>query len=387
MRRCRKQTWTSLTLMIAAAALIGCKSTAKHDNPVLQPPPRRVSMDDSEVETRIAQAGTAVPGIRQVSASNAGDDSQVYNARVVARVNGAPVFAGEVLDRYGDYLRKAREQLPPEEYQALREAIIRRDLRSHIERRLLVERMKSTMKPEQIKMLDMYVDRMFEERVEELKKELKVSTRTELELALNERNTTLRTVRDAFATERIAMEYLFGNIDRPDPPTRAELVAYYQQHLNDYKLPAKVKWEQIQVSTGRLTKSQAEAKIREARQELDNGVPFADVARKFSDGATARSGGDWDWVRKGSLADTDLEKRLFTQPVGEVSEVFFSRGAFHLVRVADRHEEGRVPFAEVQGAIEKKIQASREKDLPKQFVDKLYREAIIETEYDYLEDE
>ncbi len=375
-----------MTLTVAASAVTGCKSMAKNDNPVLQPPPRRVSMDDSEVETRIAQAGKPDSPIQQTSASTKVDDTAVFNATIVARVNGAPVFAGDILDRYGDYLGKAKGQLSPDEYSKLRDALIRRDLRSHIERRLLAERMKSKLKPDQIKMLDSHIDRMFESRIEELKKELKVSTRTELELALNDRGTTLQTVRDAYATEKIAMEFLASSLERPPAPNRAQLVEYYQQHLNDYKIPAMVKWQQIQVSTGRTTtKSQAEAKIELARQALAAGKPFGDVAREYSDGATARSGGDWDWTRKGSLADSQLEAKLYALPVGQVSDVYAAKGVYHLLKVVDRKEEGRTEFAEVQDAIEKKIQNERERDLPRLFVEKIYKEAVIETDYDYLQ--
>lgn len=381
--------WTRNSAVLGTVWMLvpGCNSVGKHDNPVLQPPPRRVTMDDSEVETRIAAAEEPDSKIRQTSAAiSATDDTRVFNALVVAKVNGAPVFAGEVLDRYAQYLQKAREKLSPEEFAELREAIIRRDLRSHIERRLLVERMKSKLKPEQITMVNGHIDRMFEPRVEELKKEMNVSTRTELELALNERGTSLATVKDAFATERMAMEFLFSSIERPDPPTRPEMVAYYQEHINDYKVPARVKWQQIQVSVGRkYTKSQAEAQMGKAQEELNGGADFAAVARKYSDGPTASSGGEWDWTRSGSLADQQVEKLLYELPVGQVSEPQFSRGAYHLVKVLDRQSEGRTPFADVQAAIEEKMQQEREKDLPKQFVDKLYSEAIIETDYDYLE--
>ncbi|OYW23053.1 MAG: hypothetical protein B7Z55_03920 [Planctomycetales bacterium 12-60-4] len=388
MRRRWMWTWMSTALAATCTWSGGCNSVAKNDNPVLRPPPRRVSLDDSATEQRLAQAEGDDSKIRQASASSGIDDSEIFNARVIARVNGAPVFAGEVLDRYGEYLAKAREKLTPEEYAQLREAIIRRDLRSHIERRLLVERMKAKLKPDQIKLLEGHIDRMFENRVAELKKQLNVTTRTELELALNERGSTLANVRDAFATERIAMEFLFGNIERPDPPTRQQLVNFYQEHLDDYNIPARVKWQEVQVSVGRTkSKAKAEELIRQAQQALAAGTPFEQVAKQYSDGPTASSGGNWDWTRIGSLADQDLEKFVFQQSPGQLSDIYFGRGAFHIVRVIERQQEGRTPFADVQDEIEKKLQADGEKDLPKQFMDKLFAEAIIETDYDYLKPE
>jgi parvulin-like peptidyl-prolyl isomerase len=343
-------------------------------------------MDDTEVDRRLAAAETDKSPIQPVAGAVPGDDTEVFNATVIARVNGAPVFAGEVLERYGDYLRKAREKLPPDEYLELRDLIIRRDLRSHIERRLLVERMKSTLKPDQIKLLDQHIDRAFEEHIAKLKGELNVITRTELELALNERNTSLQALRDSFATERIAMEYLFSSIERPPAATRPEIVAYYQEHLDDYKIPARVKWQQIQISIdGRTARSQAQARLEEAQQELARGTPFDQVARKYSDGPTASDGGAWDWTRSGSLSDTKLEALLFELPVGQVSDVYATRDGFQLIRVIDREAESRTPLADVQDKIAEQIRKNRERDLPKIFVDGLFSEAVIETEYEFLD--
>jgi hypothetical protein len=379
--------WAALTALLV---LGGCKSlTKKHDNPVMQPPPRRVSLDDSEVESRLAardqekETKTASSDVALTAANDAdADDPEVFNAKVIARVNGAPVFAGEILDRYGGYLAQARQKLPPEQYVQLRDTIIRRDLRSHIERRLLVERMRTSLKPDQLKQLEGHLDKMFEPEIAKLKHELNVSTRTELELALNERNTTLDTVRDAFATNRLAMEYLAAKIEKPPAPTRPELVAYYQEHLADYAIPAQVKWQQIQVSFNKRTgKAPSRERIQGAKQRLQRGEAFTQVAKELSDGATASDGGVWDWTKAGSLADNGLEKLLFAQPVGQVSDIYEGRDAFHLVQVLDRQTEGRKPFIEVQDEIQQKITEQRQKDLPKQFVDKLFAEAIIETDY------
>lgn len=375
-----------LSLITLLALLTGCQSLSKkHDNPVLQPPPRRVSMDDSQVEKRLAEAtkdGTTSTVLQASDTVETGDDTQVFNARVIAKVNGAPVFAGDVLDKYGDYLRVARTKLPPEDYIRLREAIIQRDLRGHIERRLLMERMRSSLKPDQAKQFEQHIDKLFEAEVAKLKTELKALSRTELELALKERDSSLAAVRSAFATNRMAMEYLASKVERPPSPTRPELVAYYQEHLDDYAVPARVKWQQIQVSfDGRMTRGDARATITKAQQELQRGTPFDAVAKKYSDGPAASEGGYWDWTNTGSLADSKLEDLLFASPVGQVSDILEGKTAYHLVRVTDRQTESRKPFSEVQDEIQEKLETERQKNLPQDFVRKLFDEAIIETPY------
>lgn len=374
-------------LAVWLCMLTGCGSIQRPQNvnPVMHAPPRRMSLDDSSHKASSLADSSQTSDIRQAALRSADqlDDAKVFNATVVARVNGAPVFAGEVLERWGPVLKTAQARLSPEDFAELRKAIVQLNLRGNIERKLLAERMRSSLKPEQIKQLEAHVDRLFEKEIEKLKQQLEVSTRTELELALNERGTTLEAYKEGFVTQRLAIEYVGSHIERPPPLTRPELVAYYQAHLDEYKIPARVLWQQVQVSWNpRFSREEAARKIEQARQALLRGESFEDVARQFSDGPTASEGGRWDWTNRGSLAEQKLEDTLFQLPVGTVSPVIEGRSAFHLVKVLDRQAESRRPFAELQDEIAEKLEAERRHNLPEQFVERLYQEAIIETSYD-----
>jgi parvulin-like peptidyl-prolyl isomerase len=376
-------------LAVVLGVLVGCGTVQrpKNENPVLQAPPRRLSFDDSRAVDHPGEHSSS-PEIRQVRLREAdADEAKVFNAKVVARVNGAPVFAGEVLERWGPVLKTAQGRLPAEDFIELRDAIVQVNLRGHIERKLLAERMRSSLKPDQIKQLEAHVDRLFEKEIDKLKAQMEVSTRTELELALNERGTTLDAYKEGFVTQRLAIEYVGAHIERPPPLTRPDLVAYYQAHLDEYKIPARVLWQHVQVTwNARVGREEAERKIEEARKALLRGEPFEAVARRLSDGPTASDGGRWDWTNRGSLAEQKLEEVLFTLPVGQVSSIIEGRSAFHLVKVLDRQAESRRPFAELQDEIAQKLEAERRNNLPEKFVEQLYQEAIIETSYDLSPD-
>uniref|UniRef100_A0A7C4QQW0 PpiC domain-containing protein n=1 Tax=Schlesneria paludicola TaxID=360056 RepID=A0A7C4QQW0_9PLAN len=375
-------------LAVVLGMLTGCGTVQrpKNENPVLQAPPRRLSFDDSRAVDH--PGANSSSEIRQVRLREAdADEAKVFNAKVVARVNGAPVFAGEVLERWGPVLKTAHGRLPAEDFIELRDAIVQVNLRGHIERKLLAERMRSSLKPDQIKQLEAHVDRLFEKEIDKLKAQMEVSTRTELELALNERGTTLDAYKEGFVTQRLAIEYVGSHIERPPPLTRPELVAYYQAHLDEYKIPARVLWQHVQVDwNARVGREEAARKIAEAHQALLRGEPFDDVARRLSDGPTASDGGRWDWTNRGSLAEHKLEEVLFVLPVGQISSIIEGRSAFHLVKVLDRQAESRRPFAELQDEIAQKLEAERRNNLPEKFVEQLYQEAIIETSYDLSPD-
>ncbi len=383
---------------------VGCDALQKkHENPVLMDVPRRVSRLKDKDDVQVAEAPKG--GVTPAGATNEPgkfkidpwadweDDTAIYNSKVAATVNGAPSLNGDVLDRYSAYLIGMREKIrkdkgTPDDYTKIREMFVQRDLQGHIQRRLLVESMRTSLKPDQIKAMNAHLDGLFEREVEKLKRELKVSTRTELELELNKKGTTLQNVKDGFTTERMAMEFVAMKMDKAEHIDRLDLLDYYQKHLDDYAIAAKVDWEQIQVSFGdKASKEKAREKLTLALKELRSGAPFGSVASKYSDGPTAKEGGVWEGMEAGSLVDQKLEKLLFQMPVGEMSGIYEGPSALQVVRVRARHEAGRTPFGDVQDDIRKKLEDEQNKKRPDKLFKKLMSEAVIETKYDMQNEE
>ncbi|ADG69144.1 PpiC-type peptidyl-prolyl cis-trans isomerase [Planctopirus limnophila DSM 3776] len=380
------------TILCLTVIPCGCNSlTKKVDNPVMVPPPRRVSLNDERANAADKALAEGSLKLKQAAASDivqtsgeetilAQNDDAVFGAQVVARVNGAPIFASEVLERYGEVLAQAREKLPPDKFNLLRENIIAQNLRAHVERQLIVERMRADMKPDQLKQLDGYLDAAFEKEMVKLKEQLKVQTKPELEYELNKRGTCLEDVRQSFQNNRIAMEYLAVKAGKPEPINRKDLVEYYESHPEEFRLESRVKWKQIQCSFLKSDQEQARVKMKSALEELANGESFEDVARKYSDGVTAKEGGHWDWTQKGSLSDKKLEEILFTAKVGELSDVTIIGRAYQVVFVEERESAGMRPFAEVQQEIHKKIEPTRFPN-PRKILDAMLASAVIETDY------
>lgn len=398
--------WTvgrhAASVFCLAALITGCNALQKkHDNPVLIDPPKRTAMVQPDEANGLADANkegvVTVAGQKEKPRhfkadpwEDWEDDTAIYNSQVVATVNGAPILNGDVLDRYAGYLISMRESMrqkrvPPEEYEKVREMFVQRDLQGHIQRRLLVESMRSSLKPDQIKQLNGHLDGLFEREVEKLKRDLKVSTRTELELELNKKGTTLQNVKDNFTTERMAMEFVAIKMEKAEHIDRGDLLKYYQEHQEDYLIPAKIEWEQIQISfADKNAKAKALDQMKLAQRELKDGVPFETVAKKYSDGPTAKEGGQWDLMEAGTLADTKLEKMLFEMPVDKLSSIHEGEAALNIVRVKARQEAGKLQFGDVQDEIRQKMELEQNKKRPEKLFKKLYAEAVIETKYDKL---
>lgn len=371
---------------------IGCDTfdTKQVENPVVGPPPPRMSreqhgFDQRDIIEEPGQAAAGGPrhgGIRPVSAGVAEND--IGDNQVVATVNGSPIFAFEVLEQHAAALAQARERASRLEFQQLRRMLIQRDLKAHIEYRVLADALQSALTEEQREMLDGHINTVFErEVVERLKGQYGVHTKHELQLELNEQSTSLEDLRHAYIVQRMAKEYLASNVPAPREIGRPELVAYYREHSDEYAVPARVKWQQILIGyRDQGGKAQALELLTQAIEELKNGADFGDIAKKYSNGPTAAKGGHWNWTQKGSLANEAIEEALFVLPVGKISRVFEGEQAYQLVRVNAREKAGRVPFAEVQTEIKQRLERQAKEQVIRDTIDELVEAAVVETIFD-----
>jgi len=396
-------------LLIVPLLLCGCEwlnnlSSGEGDgNPVMPAaPPRIGAVTDPAVRpgtstidkpspvktasSRIQQtSGTEHPGqVGLLSASSSDIDlGELSGTQTVATVNGVPILAAEVLDRYGKQLARAKQELPADEYRRQRNALIQQGLRLHIERKLLAEALRATLKKEQISLLEKALDDAFVKYVDKLKQRLKVGTTVELEQRLRQEGASLALLRDAFDADNMAGEYLRANSKSKTKLGRPELLAYYQEHHEDYAVPEQVRWQQIEILySNHNGKAGARTVLDQVIAALRGEADFADVCRRFSDGPRAKTGGHWEWTPRGTLANEEIEKALFSLPVGAVSEVFQDSDGFHLVKVSDRKQAGYTPFEDVQDDIRKTLTKKAKQKATKEVIARLTREAEIWTIFD-----
>ncbi len=323
---------------------------------------------------------------KSLNSSSAFDEQaweQALNStEVVALVNGQPIFAADILDRYGPALKAAFKRMTPSQFQELRRKLIERDLKRQIERVLLVTSLKSELKDEQIKQIYKQLDAYFEKEIERFKKQLNAATKAELEQKLQQQGTSLATLKDQFFNQQLAMEFVRSKMKSTGEFSRSELLEYYRLHQDEFAIPAKVKWQQIRISFKKHGgKQQALKVLKQCIEDLKNGMSFDEAAKRYSDGPTADNGGYWDWTRRGSLANAEVEKALFELPVGQISQVFTDDESFQIVRVVERQDPRVKPFEEVQDLIRKKMKQRAQERARQRLLQDVYRSAVIETKY------
>jgi beta-lactamase regulating signal transducer with metallopeptidase domain len=357
------------------------------------------------------------------------DDTAEFGSQVAATVNGTPILVEEVLVRYGYYLtqlrqRSTRSRMTPADYIRTRDSLIRRNLPGHILRRVLCERFQSQVSPEQLRA---FAARYEEDCEKSLLRDMKVSTRAELEVALQERGTTLAKIMTSYVEERMAADCVLLQVP-PVEVADTDIEAYYHSHLEEFTSPATMTWDEIQVSysvkpqkkavtfaipanrlepattTGSIvrpltdsaagdpkptdnrrletsSREEAQLKIEAAARELKSGATLESVVDKNSDGATVVSVRRWSDMDPSSLVDTKLARTLEELPIDELSPIHEGKSCFQIVRVRSRQPVATLSLKDATPRIREKLNAMKRAQQIEQYFKAILAEAVIETRY------
>jgi peptidyl-prolyl cis-trans isomerase SurA len=95
----------------------------------------------------------------------------------------------------------------------------------------------------------------------------------------------------------------------------------------------------ILIKTNELTsESDAQNRLQQLKERIDNGVKFDELARLHSEDASASKGGDLGWLNPGDTVP-DFEKAMNALQPGEVSPPVQSPFGWHLIQVLERRDQ------------------------------------------------
>jgi parvulin-like peptidyl-prolyl isomerase len=280
-----------------------------------------------------------------------------------------------------------RKQVPPAQFRQIQEQAIREQLPSHIEQAMMVAVMETKLKAEQTKAVNTQIDSLFEKQLEDMRSGMEKQlgrqcTLADLEADIQKQGMTLQVMRKMFGDKAIAQQYMMGKLEKAEPIGRPELLAAYHERVKEFSEPPAVKWQQVQVSYRKFgDKAQARQQAEAALSELRRGVPFSDVARKYSDGPDAAEGGIWDFTQYESLLN-ELQEPLSKLPPKTPSQIIETTNGLQIVQVVERREMKTQPFEDVQEKIREDIAQARHKAKIAEIMKELKSECVVTTIFD-----
>jgi parvulin-like peptidyl-prolyl isomerase len=297
---------------------------------------------------------------------------------VAAVVNGQPIFYDDVLVPATPQLKQAKAQLSPPEYKRFRRMVAEKFIEQYIEQELLLQALRRKLKPEQFDGLQSALNKQVDEDLKKQMKSLGVSSIGELEVELRKSELSVEVMRHKIRSQKMAEQFLASKAMPRDGFDRPDLLAHYREHLEDYKVEARVRWQQIDLENAKHGGPQATEKLaRDLVQQLRGGADFDALAREQSNGPTAKTGGIRDWTTQGSLAYAEVDTALFELPIGAVSDPFSIKNSYWIVKVLDRDEARYKPFEEVQDAIKEDLRRKQFSKSVKDLLAELRSSAVI----------
>jgi len=261
-------------------------------------------------------------------AASAQEELQVIDG-IAAIVGDEVILESEVDEEFYTYQMRTGAEISSEQASEIRSGI----LREMVDEMLLVAKARRDSIAVEEDELESEIDR----RVDELRE--RHGSEEALEEALSQEGVTLDELKDLYRgdierrllAEKVVREEVHAHID----VTWGEVGEYYEQHKDEVaRMPEAFRLAGILVTPApsELAKEQALELMSAARAELEAGTPFEDVAREYSQDASASRGGDLGVVRRGTMVP-EFEEALFSLGAGEVSGIVPSRFGFHIIKV------------------------------------------------------
>ena len=325
---------------------------------------------------------------------------------IVTRVNGQIITRAE-FDRSKDTLKdecKTQDAANPDKCFTEKEKDILRDL---IDQQLLIEKGKD---------LSINGDTDLIKRLDQMRKEMKLDSMEELEKAAASQGISYedfkQNMRNQIITQKVIGEEVGGHLSI----TKEEIQQFYDEHKAEMQMPEEIRLSEIMVSpkpslpdkaaptqapatadpgatpadpaaqkaaddaarqaaeTAAL--AAAEAKANDLLEQIHKGASFEDIAKKYSDGASAADGGALGVFKRGQLAK-ELEDKTFAMKPGEVSSVIRTKQGYVILKVVEHQEAGIPPLKQAEPHIQDALYYQKLQPALRAYLTKLREEAYI----------
>ena len=212
-------------------------------------------------------------------------------------------------------------------------------LRDMIDRQLLLSRGKE---------LEVNADSEVIRRLDEIRKEHNLDSMEALEKAVRDSGMAFEDFKEKIREDVITQEVERDEVARNLRLTGKDEQAYYDAHKQDFQQPEQLQLSEILIPTPENATdaqvAQAKAKADDIEAKLKAGAKFEDMAKQYSGGETASTGGDMGGVFKrgdGRLAKV-LEDQTFPLKAGEWTAPIRTRPGYLILEVT-QHTPGGIP--------------------------------------------
>ena len=205
---------------------------------------------------------------------------------------------------------------------------------------------------------------------------------------LKKEGDTEETLHEKIVDDLLLKSYIdthFGKVTEED---EAQIKKYYEENKNMFKKDVQVEASHILFDTKDVKKA------NEIREEILNGLDFAEAAKKYSKCPSGENGGNLGYFGKGQMVP-EFEKAAFSAPLGVITEPVKTQFGYHLILVTDKTDSKIPDFEEIKEGLTEHFRQSKityemgrvAEELRKNFEVKIDEEILEKKRKDYVETE
>src|SRR5271165_4300667 len=317
----------------------------------------------------------AVPGLLRA------DETVIEE--IVVRVNNQIITQSEYLHGKEELRKEVQQQDPvnADKIVAERDKDVLRDL---IDQQLLLGKGKD---------LGITADTDVIKKLDEMRKDMKLDSMEELEKAAQSQGISFEDFKQNLRNQIITQQVIGKEVGSRLVISKEDEQKFYDQHKSELERPETIRLSEILVSTDPKPNDAtdeaqrlqaAQAKAEDLLAQIRQGAKFEDVAQKNSDGPTAAQGGDLGEFKRGALAK-QLEDKTFGMKAGDVSDPIQTKQGFVILKVAEHHNAGIPPLADVAPRIQDALYMQRLQPALREYLTRLREDAFIDVKPGYVD--
>src|ERR1700691_4696144 len=244
-------------------------------------------------------------------------------------------------------------------------------LRGLIDQSLMVQRAKDmgiSVESDVIKRLDEVRVQNHMNSLEELEKAVEGSG-----LAWEDYKTTIR---NGLLTQEVVRREVGSHINIGND----EVKKYYDAHPQEFTRPEQVVLSEIFLSTEGKSPEEIESvqkKAEDLRNRVMKGDEFSEIAKRYSEGSTAKDrGGELGTFPKGEL-DQKLEEVVFKMDKGQITDVIQTKTGFEILKVENHFQAGLQPTDKVENEIMNRLYMQKMEPQMRDYLGQLRVESYV----------
>jgi peptidyl-prolyl cis-trans isomerase SurA len=314
---------------------------------------------------------------------------------IIARVNNEIITRTEYV-RSRDQVKQDVQQQDAANAERIFTEKQRDVLRDLIDQQLLLQKGKD---------LGITGDTELIKRLDEMRKQMNLESMEDLEKAAEAQGASYEDFKQNLRNQIVTQRVIGQEVGQHLSLGKDEVKKFYDEHRAEMEQPEQVRLSEILIVPKMPAKpapsadtkpeppseadteaalAAAQAKAQDLLDQIHKGAKFADLAKKYSEGPSAKDGGDLSYFKRGTLSK-ELEDKVFAMKAGGVTDVIRTKQGYVILQATEHQTAGIPPLKEVEPRIQDALYMEKLQPALRAYLTTLREEAFIDIKNGYID--